>query len=56
MTARFPEVRILYTSGYTEGRVVRRDMVQAGNSFLAKPFIVAGLSNAMDLDEALPVG
>lgn len=47
MTARFPEVRTLYTSGYTEDRVVRRDMVQEGNSFLATPFSAADLSNAM---------
>ena len=36
--ARWPDVRVLYTSGYTEDDVVRRGLRQLGRSFLPKPY------------------
>ena len=44
---RFPNVQILYTSGYTDDANARREMMQAGNSFLEKPFSVSELSHAV---------
>ena len=47
LTKRFPEIQLLYTSGYTEDCVARREMLQEGSSFLEKPFSVAELSEAI---------
>ena len=45
---RFPTVRVLITSGYTEDCVARRDLLQAGKPFLEKPFSVAALASAVE--------
>jgi two-component system cell cycle sensor histidine kinase/response regulator CckA len=43
----YPNVRVLFTSGYTEGTVAQREMLQEGSSFLPKPYSVADLSSAI---------
>jgi two-component system, cell cycle sensor histidine kinase and response regulator CckA len=44
---RYPNVQILFTSGYTEDTVAQREMLREGSQFLEKPFSVADLSNAI---------
>jgi len=38
LVRRFPDVRVLYMSGYTDDAIVRRGMLETGLSFLQKPF------------------
>jgi signal transduction histidine kinase/DNA-binding response OmpR family regulator len=45
------ELRVLYTSGYTDSAVVRRGLVERGSFFLQKPFSAEGL--AMKVREVL---
>ncbi len=47
LTHRYPEVRVLFMSGYTEDSAARRDILLKGSAFLQKPFSVADLSNAV---------
>jgi PAS domain S-box-containing protein len=47
LTQRYPEVRVLFMSGYTEDSAARRDILHQGSAFLQKPFSVADLSNAV---------
>jgi two-component system, cell cycle sensor histidine kinase and response regulator CckA len=47
LAERFPHIQLLFTSGYTEDSIARREMLQEGSSFLEKPFSVADLSNAI---------
>ncbi|HEY4932062.1 MAG TPA: PAS domain S-box protein [Terriglobales bacterium] len=47
LAERFPNIQILYTSGYTEDKDIRREITQEGNSFLEKPFSVSDLSHAV---------
>jgi two-component system cell cycle sensor histidine kinase/response regulator CckA len=47
LAERFPNIQILYTSGYTEDNDIRREITQEGNSFLEKPFSVSDLSHAV---------
>jgi CheY-like chemotaxis protein len=44
---RFPELHVLFTSGYTADVAVRAELLQSGNSFLEKPYSVAALSDAV---------
>ena len=53
LTERFPSIQVLYTSGYTEDNLIRREMMQAGNVFLEKPFSVSELSHAVHRTLAL---
>ncbi len=47
LTERFPGVPVLFTSGYTENGALLNTLLQAGNSFLAKPYTVAALARAV---------
>ena len=47
LAERFPDIRILFTSGYTEDNEARREILQQQNSFLEKPYSVSDLSNAV---------
>jgi len=48
---RFPQIHLLFTSGYTEDTALRRDLMESGRVFLEKPYSVAALSAA--IEEAL---
>jgi CheY-like chemotaxis protein len=47
MLQRFPCIRVLYTSGYTEDGAARRELLQEGTAFLEKPYTVADLTSAV---------
>ncbi len=40
-----PEIKVLYMSGYTDDVIVRRGVLEAGVSYLAKPFKLEALAN-----------
>jgi two-component system, cell cycle sensor histidine kinase and response regulator CckA len=47
LAQRYPAVRMLFMSGYTEDSAARRDILLQGSAFLQKPFSVADLSTAV---------
>ena len=47
LAERYPDIKVLFTSGYTEDSLAWREMLRQGRSFLAKPFSVAELSSAV---------
>lgn len=49
LSERFPETRVLYTSGYTADGAARRELLQEGTAFLEKPYTVADLARAVRL-------
>jgi CheY-like chemotaxis protein len=42
-----PALRVLYMSGYTDDEIVRRGLLDAGVSFLPKPFTADTLARAV---------
>ena len=42
-----PKMKVLYISGYADSAVIRRDILEAGLSFLAKPFSPQRLTKAV---------
>ncbi|HET7469013.1 MAG TPA: MASE1 domain-containing protein [Gemmatimonadales bacterium] len=44
----FPDTRVLFTSGYTDGEILRRGLLQPGAAFLEKPFSPDALIRAVD--------
>jgi len=47
MAQRYPKVKMLFMSGYTEDTAARRDILLRGSPFLQKPFSVGDLSIAV---------
>jgi two-component system, cell cycle sensor histidine kinase and response regulator CckA len=47
LTARWPELRVLYMSGYANDEMLRRGVAGLGSAFLQKPFTSAALSQAV---------
>ncbi|HJZ46391.1 MAG TPA: response regulator [Roseiflexaceae bacterium] len=45
MTARFPSIKVLFTSGYAERGTVYHGQLDQGAAFLAKPFSAAALAH-----------
>lgn len=44
----FPDVKVLFTSGYMDNAALERDMVDASTSFLQKPYTLAALAAKVD--------
>ena len=40
-----PDLRILFTSGYTDDAVIRHNIIDADNNFIQKPFTFDSLTN-----------
>ncbi len=47
LAQRYPKIRVLFMSGYTEDSATRRDILLRGCPFLQKPFSVADLAKAV---------
>ncbi len=47
LAERYPQIRVLFMSGYTEDSAARREILLKGSAFLQKPFSVADLSTAV---------
>ena len=43
LRARWPRMRVVYMSGYTEDVALREGRVEPGAGFIAKPFVIADL-------------
>jgi two-component system cell cycle sensor histidine kinase/response regulator CckA len=47
LAQRYPKIRVLFMSGYTQDSATRRDILLQGGPFLQKPFSVADLAKAV---------
>ena len=47
LAERYPGIRVLFMSGYTEDSAARRDILMRNSPFLQKPFSVADLAKAV---------
>ena len=47
-----PSLRVVFTSGYTDDEVIRRRLVEVGQSFLQKPFTSEQLVTAIEREQA----
>ena len=47
LVERYPAIRMLFMSGYTEDSASRREILLKGSPFLQKPFSVSDLSKAV---------
>ena len=46
--ARMPDVKVLFTTGYTRNAIIHNGMVDPGLAFIPKPFTLAQLANKVD--------
>jgi two-component system, cell cycle sensor histidine kinase and response regulator CckA len=42
---RLPNLKILFTSGYTDDAIVRHGVIETNTNFIQKPFTVVALAN-----------
>ena len=47
LAERWPNMKIVYMSGYTDDEILRRGLMQSGITFLEKPFTPHGLAEAV---------
>ena len=47
LSARWPGLRVMFMSGYTDDEILRRGLMQPGVAFLSKPFTPERLANAV---------
>jgi two-component system cell cycle sensor histidine kinase/response regulator CckA len=47
LAERWPRLRVLFMSGYTDDEILRRGLAQAGSSFLEKPFTPERVAGAI---------
>jgi two-component system cell cycle sensor histidine kinase/response regulator CckA len=43
----WPDLPVLYTSGYTDGEIVRRGLIEPGAAFVQKPFAPETIARAV---------
>ena len=57
MLARYPHIRVVFTSGYSDEAVVRHGVLEPGTLFIQKPFALVELARIVrrGLDEHAPV-
>jgi two-component system, cell cycle sensor histidine kinase and response regulator CckA len=53
LAERYPGIRVLFMSGYTEDNAARREILLRGSSFLQKPFSVGDLASAVHAATAM---
>jgi DNA-binding NtrC family response regulator len=56
LAERWPEMRVLYMSGYTDDEIIRRGLVVPGASFLEKPFTPERLAEGVRRELDQPTG
>lgn len=55
LSARLPEMRVLFTSGYTDDAVLRHGVIKADTNFIHKPFTPEALANKIrEIFDAAP--
>ena len=47
LNSKFPEIKVLFTSGYTDNHIVKNGELERGVNFIQKPFTVNGLSRKL---------
>jgi FixJ family two-component response regulator len=45
LTKKLPNLKILFTSGYADNEMVRRDIIETSTNFIQKPFTLDALAH-----------